>query len=158
MTRIAPSSTVPVVPKRIIIPVLQQPVAILRITVLWPGPVVVGKFGTVVRRDERLIEPMPVCTRRGSLGRGEVRVVSAGIRLLRVRSERVLIPRTDKVGRAGWIQELFVVTEDDKEEEGSETDFDKEGNDVRPSAPVPRSVTPYGGIGGQCGAAMFLFS
>ena len=121
-------------------------------------PVVAGKFGTIVRRDERLVEPMSVCTRRGSLGRGEVRVVSAGIGLLWVRSKRVLVPRTDEVGRAGWIQELFVVAEDDKEEESSETDFDKEGNDVRPSAPAPRSVTPYGGIGSQCGAVMFLFS
>jgi len=130
------------VSERIIIPILQHPVAILRITVLWPGPVVSGKFGTVVRRDERLVEPMPVYARRGSLRREEVRVISAGIRLLWVRSERVLVPRTDDVGRAGWIQELFIVAKDDKEEESGETEFDEEGNDVRPSAPVPRSVTP----------------
>jgi hypothetical protein len=143
MTGIAPSSTVPMVPKRIPIPVLKQPIAILRITVLCPSPIVSGKFGAVVWGDERLIESMPVCTRRGSLRRKEVRVVPAGIRLLWVRPERVLVPRTDDVGYARWVQELFVVTEDDKEEESGETNLDEEGDDVRPSTPVPGSLTPY---------------
>ena len=124
------------VPKWIIIP-------ILRIAVLWPIPIVSGKFGAVVRRDERLIEAMPVCTRRGSLGRGEVLVVPAAIRLLWVCPERVLVPRADNVGRAGWVQELFVVAEDDEEEESGEAELDEEGYDVGPSAPVPGSLTPY---------------
>lgn len=75
MTRIAPSSIVPVITKRIII-------SILRITVLHPSSIVGGKFGAVVWRNKRLIESMPVCTRRGSLGRREVLVVSATVRLL----------------------------------------------------------------------------
>ena len=42
---------------------------------------------------------------------------------------------------------MFVVAEDDKEEESGETEFDEEGNDVRPSAPVPGLFTPYARIG-----------
>lgn len=138
MTRVTPSSIVPMVSKWIIFPV-----TVLRITVLWPSPIVSGKFGAVVRWDERLIESTAVCTRRGSLGRREALVVSTGIMLLRERPEWVLVPRTDDVGWAGWVQELFIVAKDDKEEESGETELDEEGNDVRPSAPVPGLLTPY---------------
>ena len=64
--------------------------------------------------------------------RGEVRVISvpASIGLLRVSTERVLILNTDGIGRTGWVQELFVVAEDDVEEEGGEAEFDQEGEDV----------------------------
>ena len=64
--------------------------------------------------------------------RGEVRVVSvpASIGLLWVSTERVLVLNTDGIGRTGWVQELFVVAEDDVEEEGGEAEFDQEGEDV----------------------------
>lgn len=139
MTRITPSSIVSVIPKRIIV--------ILRITVLWSISVVGGKFGTVVWRDERLIESLP---RRGSLWRREIRVVSipARIGLLRVSPERILVLSANGVCRTGWVQELFVVAEDDEEEESSQTDFDEEGENIRPSAPVPGSITPCARRGG----------
>lgn len=112
MARIAPSSIIPMVPKRITIPIV---IAILRITIFWPGPVVSRKFGAIVWWNERLIKSS---SRRRSLWRGEVRVVSvpASIGLRRVGPERILVLRTDGVGCAGWVQELFVVAEDDKEE------------------------------------------
>jgi hypothetical protein len=37
---------------------------------------------------------------------------------------------------------LFVVAEDNEEEESGDAEFDEEGKDVRPGAPVPGSVTP----------------
>lgn len=150
MTRITPSGIIPTIHKRIIIPVLQQPLAILRIAVLCSESVVSGKFGAVVRRNERLIEPLPVDTRRRPLGRGEVRVipVPASIWLLWVSTERILVLRADGVGRAGRVQKLFVVTEDDKKEESGETEFDEEGDNVGPSAPAPGSIAPYARRGG----------
>ena len=76
--------------------------------------------------------------------RGEVRVVfvPASIRLLWVSPERILVLGADGVGRAGWIQELFVVAKDDVEEEGGEAEFDEEGENVRPSASVPCTIAP----------------
>ena len=64
--------------------------------------------------------------------RGEVRVVSipASIGLLWVNHERVLGLNTDGIGRTGWVQELFVVAENDVEEEGCEAEFDEEGENV----------------------------
>ena len=87
---------------------------------------------------------MPVSTRRRSLGRSEALVISvpASIRLLGVGPERILVLRRDGVGHAGWIQELFVVAEDDEEEDSGETELDEEGNDVRPGASIPGSVAP----------------
>jgi len=78
------------------------------------------------------------------LGRGEVRVipVPASIWLLWINAERILVLRADGVGRAGRVQELFVVAEDDKEEESGETEFDEEGDNVGPSASVPGSIAP----------------
>ena len=143
MSKIAPSSVIPMIPERIIITVLRLLAAVLRIAVCLSSSIVCGKFGAIVRRNERLIESTPVSTRRRPLGRGEALVVSAGIRLLWIRPERVLILRADDVGHAGWVQKLFVVTENDKEEEGRETEFDEERNNAGPSAPVPGSLTPY---------------
>ena len=64
--------------------------------------------------------------------RGEVRVVfvPASVGLLWVSPERVLVLSTDSVGCTGWVQELFVVAEDDVEEEGGEAEFDEEGENV----------------------------
>jgi len=41
-----------------------------------------------------------------------------------------LVLSTDSVGCTGWVQELFVVAEDDVEEEGGEAEFDEEGENV----------------------------
>jgi hypothetical protein len=78
------------------------------------------------------------------LWRGEVRVVSipTSIWLLGVGSERVLVLRAEGVGRARWVLKLFVVAEDEEEEESGETEFDEEGQDIGPSAPVPGLVAP----------------
>lgn len=78
------------------------------------------------------------------MGRSEALVISvpASIRLLGVGPERILVLRRDGVGHAGWIQELFVVAEDDEEEDSGETELDEEGNDVRPGASIPGSVAP----------------
>ena len=132
MARITPSDVTPTIVERIVI---------LCITVIWSTSVVSRKFGAVIGRNEWLIESSP---RRRPLWRGEVRVVfvPAGIGLLRVSPERVLVLGTDGVGRAGWVLELFVVAEDDEEEEGGEAEFDEEGENVRPSASVPCSITP----------------
>ena len=136
MTAVTPSCVIPTLYKRVI-------VTVLRIAVLGPTAVISRKFGAVVRWNERLVVSLPVCTRRRSLRRGEVRVVSvpARIRLLWVDHERVLMLSTS-VGCAGWILQLLVVAEDDVEEENGETDFDEEGENVGPGTPVPGSVTP----------------
>jgi len=132
MTRVASSDVTTTVVKRILVPVVQRPITVFRIAVLWSTSVVGGKFGAVVWRNERLIEPSPVSTRRRPLWRGEVRVVPvpASIGLGRVSPERVLVRSTDGVGRTGWVQELFVVAEDDVEEESGEAEFDEEGENV----------------------------
>lgn len=137
MTSIAPSSVIPMIPKRITI-------AILRVAVLGPISVVGWKLGTVVRWNEWLVESLSVSTRRRPLRRGEVLVVSVptSIGLLWVGPKRVLVLRTDDVGRAGWVQELLVVAEDDVEEQSGETELNEEGENIRPSAPIPRSITP----------------
>lgn len=91
--------------------------------------------------------------------RGEVRVVSvaASIGLLWVGPERVLVLRSDGVGHARWVQELFVVTEDEEEEESGETEFDEEGENIRPGGPVPCSITPCAQRGVSMGPLSFFF-
>jgi len=83
---------------------------------------------------------LAVNARRRSWGRGEIRVKSVWV--LRVCPEWVLILRAEGIGRARWIQELLIVTEDNEEEESGETEFNEEGDNVGPSSSVPCSVAP----------------
>lgn len=122
------------IPERVIILVFQQPLTILRIAVALTTSIVGGEFGTVVRRNERLVGSSLLQTGRRSWGRGEANVL-----LLLEVPERILVSRAEGIGR---VQKLFVVGENKEDEEGSDNDFNDEGENVRPRGSIPGIVTP----------------
>ena len=80
------------IPERVIILVFQQPLTILRIAVALTTSIVGGEFGTVVRRNERLVGSSLLQTGRRSWGRGEANVL-----LLLEVPERILVSRAEGI-------------------------------------------------------------
>ena len=126
-----PSSIVTKIPEWVIIFRFQQLLTILCVSVGLLTSVIGGKFGTVVRWNERLIE----ISGRRTWGRLKL--------LWWVGPKRVLALSAEAIGGTVGIQELPVVAEDNVEEESGDEEFDDESKNIRPGGSVPGLVTPY---------------